>query len=61
MKALKHIFRIFTGLFLAAAAVLSCDKPFEMDLPLAVNSHKLTLSSTSGSTHILIYADGDWT
>ena len=61
MKASRHIFRILAGLSLAAAAVLSCDKPFEMDLPLAVNSHKLTLSSASGSTHILIYAVGDWT
>lgn len=56
----KLPFRIFAGLALAAAVVLSCDKPFEMDLPLAVNSHKLTLSNASGSTHILIWADGNW-
>ncbi len=61
MKVLRHIFRIFAGLSLLAASVLSCDKPYELDLPLAVNSHKLMLSSTSGSTHILIYAVGDWT
>ena len=57
----KLPFRIIAGMFLAALAVLSCDKPFEMNLPLAVNSHKLTLESASGATHILIWADGDWT
>ena len=57
----KLPFRILAGLCLAGTLALSCDKPFEMDLPLAVNSHKLTFENTSGSSHILIWADGDWT
>ena len=61
MKELKYIFRILGGLLVSAFLVFSCDKPYEMNLPLAVNSHKLTLNSPSGSTHILIWADGDWT
>ena len=59
-NAMKHPI-IF--LLAAAAALLpaACDKSFEMDLPLAVNSHQISLKSPAGSTHILIYADGPWT
>lgn len=42
-------------------ALFSCDAPFELKLPLAVDSHRLKLSQAEGSTHILVYADGDWT
>lgn len=38
-----------------------CYKPFEMDLPLAVTSRDLTLEKTAGSTHVLVYSDGEWT
>lgn len=60
MKDFKHIFQILGGLIMAAFITLACDKPYEMNLPLAVNSHKLTFENTSGSTHILIWADGNW-
>lgn len=46
---------------LAALLLFSCDKPFEMDLPLAVNSRKLSLGSAAGSTHILVWSNGNWT
>lgn len=38
----------------------ACDKAFDLKLPLAVDSHKLSLSQEEGSTHILVYADGAW-
>ena len=44
----------------AAAVATGCNKTFEMDLPLAVNSREIDLESTSGSTHILVFSDGDW-
>lgn len=40
--------------------MVACDKPFEMDLPLSVAQRKITLSKDAGSTHVLVYADGDW-
>lgn len=49
---------------LASAFVLmlaGCDKPFEMDLPLAVNSRLIELAKESGSTHIMVYSTGAWT
>ena len=39
----------------------SCDKPFEMDLPLSVAQRNISLTKDAGSTHVLVYADGDWT
>lgn len=61
-NTMKHIFKTLAALFVGLLTVLSCeDKRFEMDLPLAVNSHKLSLNKEAGSTHILIYADGPWT
>ena len=61
MKAIKHIIR--TALIAAGAMLwaIGCDRPFEMDLPLAVNSHKVSLSAEAGSTHIMVWADGPWT
>lgn len=52
---------IISILLPVALALSSCDKPFELKLPLAVDSHKLKLSQNEGSTHILVYAEGEWT
>ncbi len=51
---------ILVSLLSAALAVLSCNRPFELDLPLAVNSREIDLDNLTGSTHILVYADGTW-
>ena len=48
-------------LLAAAFAATGCNNTFELDLPLAVNSRALDIDETSGSTHILVYADGAWT
>lgn len=57
MKTRDIITLVCAGSF----ALFSCDAPFELKLPLSVDSHRLKLSQAEGSTHILVYADGDWT
>ncbi len=44
----------------AAFVTVACNKTFELDLPLAVSSRVLDLEADAGSTHILVYSDGDW-
>lgn len=51
-----------TIIFISSLLLLaSCDKPFEMDLPLSVAQRNISLTKDAGSTHVLVYADGDWT
>lgn len=52
---------ILSMILAAALAVVGCNKTFEMDLPLAVSSRVIDLTKDAGATHIIIYADGDWT
>lgn len=52
--------------FAAAAVCLmmlaaGCQKPYELNLPLAVTSNTLNLAKEAGSTHILVYSTGKWT
>ena len=54
MRKILLIFSLF-------AVFASCDKPFELDLPLSVAQRNISLSKEAGSTHVLVYADGDWT
>ena len=50
------------AIFITALALFaSCDKPYKMDLPLSVAQRNIPLSKDAGSTHVLVYADGDWT
>lgn len=51
---------ILVSFLSATLAVAGCNKPFELDLPLAVNSREIDLEELTGSTHILVYADGSW-
>ena len=49
-------------LFIAAlSALIACDKPFSLDLPLAVDSHEYTLSSKAGEARIFFYTTKAWT
>ena len=52
-----------TGALVIAAlsVLLSCDKPFELDLPLAVDSHEFKLSSKAGQARIFFYTNRAWT
>lgn len=51
------------GLLLIAALLVfsACDKPFELDLPLAVDSHEYSLTSKAGEARIFFYTTNDWT
>ena len=47
---------------IAALLVFSaCEKPFELDLPLAVDSHEYSLSSKAGEARIFFYTTNEWT
>lgn len=37
-----------------------CERKFEMDLSLSVNTEEMHLDPVEGKTKILVYADGDW-
>ena len=45
----------------AMFALLSCNKPFELNLPLAVDSHEYHLSSKAGVARIFFYTNRSWT
>lgn len=45
---------------LLTTGVCSCETDSDLDLPLAVDSNGINLEAKGGSTHILIYSQGDW-
>lgn len=45
----------------ALVALLSCDKPFELDLPLAVDSREYNITSKAGQARIFFYTNRSWT
>ncbi|MBD1423285.1 BACON domain-containing protein [Sphingobacterium chuzhouense] len=47
-------------LLLILPLFLQCQKKMELDLSLAVNSNELHLTAEEGTTHIMVYADGEW-
>ncbi len=51
---------LITSILVAILALTSCNKPFELDLPLAINSREIDLDKDSGSTHILVFSNGTW-
>ena len=55
-----NIIRALLAAALLALGIAACDKPYEMNLPLAVNQHTISLKQEAGSTHILVWSDGDW-
>ena len=65
MKNLNIIRKSVIGAFVAfvtlTMTLTGCYKNYEMDLPLAVTSRDLNLTKEAGSTHVLVYADGEWT
>ena len=48
-------------LLVALFALFACDKPFSMDLPLAVDSHEYSLTSKAGVARIFFYTTRAWT
>ena len=65
MKNLNIIRKSFIAAFATFVALTmtltGCLKDYEMDLPLAVTSRDLQISKEAGSTHVLVYSDGEWT
>ena len=54
---------IKTGVALAVAvlSLLSCDRPFVLDLDLAVDSHEYNISSKAGQARFFFYTNRSWT
>ena len=50
------------GLLLIAALLVfsACDKPFKLNLPLAVDSHEYQLSAKAGQARIFFYTNRAW-
>ena len=62
MNIIRKSFIAAFATFVALTMTLTgCLKDYEMDLPLAVTSRDLTLDKAAGSTHVLVYSDGEWT
>lgn len=55
---MKKIISLF---FALACLCTACNRPFEMDLPLAVSSNRVELKKEAGSTHVLVYSSKKWT
>ena len=53
---LKKGLPFITALF----ALFACDKPFSLDLPLAVDSHEYTFSLEAGEARIFFYTTKAW-
>lgn len=60
-KQKKSIVGIMVAMLAFATVITGCQNDFELDLPLAVSSRELSLKETAGSTHVLVYSDGEWT
>lgn len=60
-RTFKYSFCPALAVIMAAASSVSCADKFELDLPLAVSAHQLDFTKDAGSTHILVYSNGDWT
>ena len=60
-KQKKSIVGMMVAMLAFATAITGCQKNFELDLPLAVSSRDLSLTKDAGSTHVLVYSDGEWT
>ena len=48
-------------IIVALSVLVSCDKPFKLDLTLAVDSHEYNLSSKAGKARIFFYTNRSWT
>lgn len=56
----SKIMKIGLLLFAAISILTACDKKFELDLPLAVDSHEYNLTSKAGETRIFFYTTKSW-
>ena len=60
-KQKRSVAGVLIALTALTTALTGCQKDFELDLPLAVSARELSLTKDAGSTHVLVYSNGDWT
>ena len=58
---MKNILKTIALSFVLAAAISSCDKPYEIDKPLALTQKLVELKATVGETPVAVYSNGSWT
>lgn len=56
----SKMFRKGLPFIVALLAFASCQKPYELDLPLAVDSHQYNLSTNAGTARIFFYTTHSW-
>lgn len=56
-KSIKKVLPFIVALPL----LFACDKPFTLELPLAVDSHEYTLSTEAGEARLFFYTTHTWT
>ena len=59
-KAIYNLVKLALVAFLALP-VGSCQKPYEMDLPLAVSRANFTVKKEAGQVFFIVYSQGKWT
>ncbi|QBQ41879.1 hypothetical protein E2P86_12225 [Sphingobacterium psychroaquaticum] len=57
---LRYKLATLSMLMVVVALFTQCDRKYEMDLSLAVNSNEVHLEAVEGKTKIMVYANGDW-
>ena len=60
-KQKRSVAGVLIALTALTTALTGCQEDFELDLPLAVSARELSLTKDAGSTHVLVYSNGDWT
>lgn len=59
MKRITSLYSRIACLLLLSG-MISCEKKYELDMPLAVNNEYLNFSSDAGSTHVVVWANAAW-
>lgn len=59
-KQKRSVAGVLIALTALTTALTGCQEDFELDLPLAVSARELSLTKDAGSTHVLVYSNGDW-
>ena len=60
-KQKRSVAGVLIALTALTTALTGCQEDFELDLPLAGSARELSLTKDAGSTHVLVYSNGDWT
>ena len=58
-KQKRSVAGVLIALTALTTALTGCQEDFELNLPLAVSARELSLTKDAGSTHVLVYSNGD--